>query len=83
MAKETRQIRRVAQEVFGYERLRPGQREAVQALLDGDDTLVIMPTGLGKSAIYQIAGLLRPGATLIVSPLIALQRDQVEALSDQ
>lgn len=81
--KETRQIRRVAQEVFGYDQLRPGQGEAVQALLAGYDTLVVMPTGLGKSAIYQIAGLLRPGATIVVSPLLALQRDQVEALAEQ
>jgi ATP-dependent DNA helicase RecQ len=77
------QIRQVAQEVFGYEQLRPGQREAVQALLEGHDTLVVMPTGLGKSAIYQIAGLLRAGPTVVVSPLLALQRDQVNALEEQ
>lgn len=81
--KKTARIRQVAQEVFGYDRLRPGQSEAVQSLLDGHDTLVVLPTGLGKSAIYQIAGLLRPGATVVVSPLIALQRDQIEALAEQ
>ena len=63
-----------------YESLRPGQREAIEAVLAGRDTLVVMSTGSGKSAIYQIAGLLMPGATVVVSPLIALQREQVEDL---
>jgi ATP-dependent DNA helicase RecQ len=79
---ETR-IDRVAHEVFGYEALRPGQREAIEAALAGRDVLAVMSTGAGKSAIYQIAGLLTPGATVVVSPLIALQRDQVEALSER
>lgn len=65
---------------LGYAELRPGQREAVEALLAGHDTLAVMPTGSGKSAIYQIAGKLIPGPTVVVSPLIALQMDQVEAL---
>jgi ATP-dependent DNA helicase RecQ len=79
LADESR-IDRVAREAFGYSELRPGQREAIEAALAGDDALVVMSTGSGKSAIYQIAGMLTPGATLVVSPLIALQRDQVEAL---
>jgi ATP-dependent DNA helicase RecQ len=74
-------IRRVAREAFGFAELRPGQQEAIEAVLDRRDTLVVMSTGSGKSAIYQIAGLLTPGATVVVSPLIALQRDQVEALA--
>jgi ATP-dependent DNA helicase RecQ len=49
------------------------------ALAEGRDTLAVMPTGSGKSAIYQVPALLLPGPTLVVSPLIALQRDQVEA----
>jgi ATP-dependent DNA helicase RecQ len=73
----------VAREVFGYEALRPGQREAIEAALSGRDALVVMSTGAGKSAIYQIAGLLTPGSTVVVSPLIALQRDQVEALQER
>ena len=73
-------IDRVARETFGYESLRPGQREAIEAVLAGRDTLVIMSTGAGKSAIYQIAGAADPGATVVVSPLIALQREQVEDL---
>jgi ATP-dependent DNA helicase RecQ len=76
-------IDRVAREVFGFETLRPGQREAIESVLAGRDTLVVMSTGSGKSAIYQIAGLLTDGATVVVSPLIALQRDQVEDLADR
>jgi len=73
-------IRKAARENFNFTTLRPGQEEAIRAVLDGHDTLVVQPTGSGKSAIYQIAGLLIDGATLIISPLIALQKDQVDAL---
>ncbi|HEX4791414.1 MAG TPA: RecQ family ATP-dependent DNA helicase [Actinospica sp.] len=69
-----------ARDVFGWPRLRPGQQEAMQAVLGGRDTLVVMPTGAGKSAIYQVPALLLPGPTVIVSPLIALQHDQVAGL---
>ena len=65
---------------MGIQELRPGQGEAVEHLLDGRDALVVMPTGSGKSAVYQLAGHLLDGPTLVVSPLIALQRDQVEAI---
>ncbi|HVM54193.1 MAG TPA: ATP-dependent DNA helicase RecQ [Acidimicrobiales bacterium] len=67
---------------MGLDDLRPGQDEAVEALLAGRDCLVVMPTGWGKSAIYQLAGHLIDGPTLVVSPLIALQRDQVEAIGE-
>ena len=77
------EIERAARERLGYETLRPGQEPAVQALVEGRDALVVMPTGSGKSAIYQLAGLLIPGATIVVSPLIALQRDQVEAIEER
>ena len=83
MASPTQSIDRVAREAFGYEALRPGQREAIEAVLAGRDTLAVMSTGSGKSAIYQIAGLLRPGTTVVISPLIALQRDQVEDLRER
>jgi ATP-dependent DNA helicase RecQ len=72
-----------ARDVLGFERLRPGQREAIESVLSGHDTLAVLSTGSGKSAIYQISGLLTDGPTLVVSPLIALQRDQVEALHDR
>src|SRR5436305_7860618 len=73
------EIHAVAKEKLGFEELRPGQLEAVEAVLDGRDTLAVMSTGSGKSAIYQLAGLMIDGPTVVVSPLIALQRDQVEA----
>ena len=74
-------INRIARETFGYESLHPGQAEAIESVLAGCDTLVVMPTGSGKSAIYQIATLLLPGPAVVVSPLIALQRDQVESIN--
>jgi ATP-dependent DNA helicase RecQ len=76
-------IERVAREAFGFAALRPGQEGAIASALAGRDTLLVMSTGAGKSAVYQIAGLLTPGATVVVSPLIALQRDQVEALRER
>ncbi|MGI8406234.1 MAG: RecQ family ATP-dependent DNA helicase [Thermomicrobiales bacterium] len=72
----------VAQEKFGLEKLRPGQGEAIDGVLRGRDTLAVMPTGSGKSAIYQIAGVTIDGYTIVVSPLIALQQDQVESIVD-
>jgi ATP-dependent DNA helicase RecQ len=77
---ERERIERAAGEVFGFEQLRPGQAEAVEHVLAGRDTLAVMSTGYGKSAIYQIAALLIPGPTVVVSPLIALQSEQVEEL---
>src|SRR3954447_15894860 len=76
-------IERAARDVLGLDELRPGQAEVVQAVLDGRDALAVMATGYGKSAIYQLAGLLLDGPTLVVSPLIALQRDQVERLDHE
>lgn len=67
---------------YGWDELRPGQREAVEAAIDGHDVLAVMPTGHGKSAIYQLAAKLLEGLTVVVSPLIALQRDQVEQLEE-
>jgi len=73
-------LRRTAREDFGWEDLRPGQLEAMQALLAGRDVLAVLPTGGGKSAIYQVPALLINGPTLVISPLVALQQDQVAAL---
>jgi ATP-dependent DNA helicase RecQ len=75
-------IRAVARERMGIDELRAGQAEAVEHVLAGRDVLLVMPTGSGKSAVYQIAGHLLDGPTLVVSPLIALQRDQVEAIGE-
>lgn len=77
------EVERVAREQLGFAALRPGQDETVRAVLAGHDTLAIQPTGSGKSAIYQAAGLLLEGATVVVSPLIALQKDQADAIAAQ
>jgi ATP-dependent DNA helicase RecQ len=79
---QTRDIDRLARHRLGFRDLRSGQREAIESILNGQDTLVVMPTGSGKSAIYQIASLLLPGPTVVISPLISLQRDQANAIED-
>ena len=65
---------------FGHRDFREGQREPIEAVLNGRDAVVVMPTGSGKSICYQVAALMLPGTTLVVSPLIALMKDQVDAL---
>jgi ATP-dependent DNA helicase RecQ len=74
-AQETLRVR------FGYGSFRPGQELAVRAVLQGRDTLVILPTGGGKSLCFQVPALLLPGLTVVVSPLISLMKDQVDALT--
>ncbi len=83
MAKKQLNLDQVARERFGYSEWRPGQKQAIEAVLSGRDTLAIMPTGSGKSAIYQIAAFLIPGCTVVVSPLVALQRDQAQSIATQ
>ncbi len=78
----TQRIGRVARDSFGWSELRPGQEEVIAAVVAGRDALAVMATGYGKSALYQIAGVLIDGPTVVVSPLIALQRDQVSDLRD-
>jgi len=73
-------IEELARDRLGFERLRPGQQRAAEGLADGRDVLAVLPTGAGKSAIYELGGLLRPGPTVVVSPLIALQDDQLAHL---
>src|SRR5919199_1346258 len=68
------------QRLFGYPEFRPGQEEVVRAVLAGEDVLAIMPTGAGKSLCYQLPAMLLPGCTVIVSPLVALMKDQVDSL---
>src|SRR5918999_4553490 len=67
--------------LFGFPGFRPGQREACEAALAGRDVLVVMPTGSGKSLCYQLPALLREDVAVVVSPLVALMQDQVEALA--
>jgi ATP-dependent DNA helicase RecQ len=73
-------IEELARERLGFARLRPGQLRAVEALAGGRDVLAVLPTGGGKSAIYELAGMLRSGPAIVVSPLIALQEDQLAHL---
>jgi ATP-dependent DNA helicase RecQ len=82
MTEKTNEALKRAVGRFGFRSFLPGQQEAIVSVVDGRDTLVVRPTGSGKSAIYQIAGLLLDGLTIVVSPLIALQRDQAEYLEE-
>jgi len=75
-------ILETAHDVFGHESLLEGQAEAVGALLDDHDVLLVAPTGAGKSLVYQVAGCVTEGCTLVVSPLLALQQDQIDALHE-
>lgn len=75
------QVQDIARDQFGFDALHPGQQEAIACAMEGRDTVAVMSTGSGKSAIYQIAGIVRDGLTIVVSPLIALQHDQVESIN--
>ncbi|BBY30423.1 RecQ family ATP-dependent DNA helicase [Mycolicibacterium sediminis] len=75
-------MRSAAREVFGWQELHPEQLEAMTAVMSGRDVRAVLPTGSGKSAIYQVPAVLLDGVTLVVSPLIALQQDQIAGLDD-
>ena len=79
---DTNQALSALQEHFGYEAFRPGQQGVVEAILERRDALAVMPTGAGKSVCYQVPGIVLPGLTLVVSPLVSLMGDQVRALLD-
>ena len=81
-AATAKQIKQLLRTVFGVERLRDGQRQVIDSVLDGRDTLAIMPTGGGKSLCYQIPASMLEGATVVVSPLISLMQDQLGKLED-
>src|SRR2546427_7203289 len=75
-------VRDRIRDYFGFRKFRPGQVEAVNSALEGRDTLVVMPTGSGKSLCFQLTALALPGITVVVSPLISLMKDQVDNLLD-
>ncbi|HEX6443493.1 MAG TPA: RecQ family ATP-dependent DNA helicase [Streptosporangiales bacterium] len=81
MSRARDRLRATAAEHFGWTELRPEQLQAMEALTDGRDALVVLPTGAGKSAVYQVPAVLLPGPTVVVSPLLALQHDQVQGLA--
>lgn len=81
MAMELEQIQHALKQNFGYTDFRPGQAEAIQCVLSGENALVVMPTGAGKSLCYQLPALMLDGVTLVISPLIALMKDQVDSLA--
>lgn len=70
----------VLREVFGFESFRPGQREVIDAVLAGRDCIAVMPTGAGKSLTYQLPSRILQGTVLVLSPLISLMKDQVDAI---
>lgn len=81
-AADAARLRETAAEVFGWDSLLPEQLRAMESVLAGRDTLVVMPTGSGKSAVYQVPGMLLSGPVVVVSPLLALQRDQIAGLPE-
>jgi ATP-dependent DNA helicase RecQ len=82
VTRELTRMRRTLRHTFGLDKLRTGQAEVIRSVLEGNNTLAIMPTGAGKSLCYQLPTLHLPGTTVVISPLISLMKDQVDKLED-
>lgn len=82
VTRELTRMKRTMREVFGLDKLRPGQAKVIRSVLEGRNTLAIMPTGAGKSLCYQLPALHIPGTTVVISPLISLMKDQVDKLEE-
>src|SRR5690349_25144828 len=80
VTRELTKMKRTLRETFGLDKLRPAQAEVIRSVLEGNNTLAIMPTGAGKSLCYQLPSLLLPGTTVVVAPLISLMKDPVDIL---
>src|SRR6476619_1691645 len=80
METETASARQVLASRFGFDSFRPGQERVIDGLLEGRSALAVFPTGAGKSLCYQLPALMLDGVTIVVSPLIALMKDQIDAL---
>ena len=80
MAQTHDELTQILRDTFALEGFRHGQRDAIDPILQGKDTLVVMPTGSGKSLVYQFSAVALPGTALVISPLIALMKDQVDHL---
>src|SRR5436189_4455148 len=82
VTRELTKMKRTLRDVFNLDQLRPGQADVIRSVLEGNNTLAVMPTGAGKSLCYQLPTLHLPGTTVVVSPLISLMKDQVDKLED-
>jgi ATP-dependent DNA helicase RecQ len=82
VTQELTKMKRTMRKVFGLDKLRPGQAQVIRSVLEGNNTLAIMPTGAGKSLCYQLPSLHISGTTIVISPLISLMKDQVDKLGD-